>query len=40
MPFSLGGAVAILPAFVKEVLDAAGPETLGILRAAPAAGAL
>jgi MFS family permease len=28
-----------LPAFVKEVLDA-GPETLGILRAAPAAGAV
>lgn len=34
-----GGAVSILPAFVKEVLDA-GPETLGILRAAPAAGAV
>ena len=33
-----GGAVSILPAFVKEVLNA-GPETLGILRAAPAAGA-
>ncbi|WP_231969596.1 hypothetical protein [Polynucleobacter necessarius] len=32
-----GGAVSILPAFVKEVLNA-GPETLGILRAAPAAG--
>ncbi len=34
-----GGAVSILPAFVKEVLDA-GPEALGILRAAPAAGAV
>ena len=32
-----GGAVSILPAFVSEVLHA-GPETLGILRAAPAAG--
>jgi len=34
-----GGAVSILPAFVKEVLHA-GPEILGILRAAPAAGAV
>ncbi|MBU3622977.1 MFS transporter [Polynucleobacter sp. AP-Latsch-80-C2] len=34
-----GGAVSILPAFVKEVLNS-GPETLGILRAAPAAGAV
>jgi MFS family permease len=34
-----GGAVSILPAFVKEVLNA-GPEVLGILRAAPAAGAV
>jgi MFS family permease len=34
-----GGAVSILPAFVKEVLNA-GPEALGILRAAPAAGAV
>ena len=34
-----GGAVSILPAFVKEVLHA-GPEVLGILRAAPAAGAV
>lgn len=34
-----GGALSILPAFVKEVLNA-GPETLGILRAAPAAGAV
>ena len=33
-----GGAVSILPAFVKEVLNA-GPETLGILRASPAIGA-
>jgi MFS family permease len=34
-----GGAVSILPAFVSEVLHA-GPETLGILRAAPAAGSV
>jgi len=34
-----GGAVALLPAFITEVLDA-GPEALGILRAAPAAGAV
>jgi hypothetical protein len=34
-----GGAVALLPAFIKDVLDA-GPEALGILRAAPAAGAV
>ena len=34
-----GGAASILPAFVKEVLNT-GPETLGILRAAPAAGAV
>ena len=34
-----GGAVALLPAFIAEVLDA-GPEALGILRAAPAAGAV
>jgi MFS family permease len=34
-----GGAVSILPAFVKEILNA-GPEALGILRAAPAAGAV
>ena len=33
-----GGAVSILPAFVREILHA-GPEMLGILRAAPAAGA-
>ncbi len=34
-----GGAVALLPAFIKEILHA-GPEALGILRAAPAAGAV
>lgn len=34
-----GGAVALLPAFIKDVLEA-GPEALGILRAAPAAGAV
>ncbi len=34
-----GGAVSILPAFVKEGLNS-GPEILGILRAAPAAGAV
>jgi len=34
-----GGAVALLPAFITEILDA-GPEALGILRAAPAAGAV
>lgn len=34
-----GGAVALLPAFIGEVLHA-GPEALGILRAAPAAGAV
>ncbi|BDX21990.1 MFS transporter [Polynucleobacter sp. TUM22923] len=34
-----GGAVSILPAFVKEVLNAV-PETLGILRSAPAVGAV
>lgn len=34
-----GGAVALLPAFAKEVL-AVGPEGFGALRAAPAAGAL
>lgn len=30
-----GGAISMLPAFVKEVLNQ-GPETLGLLRAAPA----
>ena len=34
-----GGAVALLPAFIKDVLDA-GPEALGLLRAAPATGAV
>lgn len=34
-----GGAVALLPAFIHDVLHA-GPEALGILRAAPAAGAV
>jgi hypothetical protein len=35
----LGGAVALLPVFAKDVLDV-GPVGLGLLRAAPAAGAL
>ncbi len=34
-----GGAVALLPAFIADVLHA-GPEALGVLRAAPAAGAV
>ena len=34
-----GGAVALLPAFIKDVLHA-GPEALGLLRGAPAAGAV
>jgi len=34
-----GGAMALLPAFIADVLHA-GPEALGILRAAPAAGAV
>ena len=34
-----GGAVALLPAFIKDILDA-GPEALGLLRGAPAAGAV
>ena len=34
-----GGAVSMLPAFVKEILHE-GPETLGLLRAAPAVGAI
>lgn len=34
-----GGAVALLPAFIHDILQA-GPEALGILRAAPAAGAV
>jgi len=35
----LGGAVALLPAFVQEIFEY-GPEGLGILRAAPAIGAV
>ncbi|HXH00698.1 MAG TPA: MFS transporter, partial [Xanthomonadaceae bacterium] len=34
-----GGAVALLPAFIADIL-LAGPEALGLLRAAPAAGAV
>jgi hypothetical protein len=34
-----GGAMALLPAFVSDVLHS-GPETLGLLRAAPAIGAI
>ena len=34
-----GGAVALLPAFISDILHY-GPEALGILRAAPAAGAV
>lgn len=35
----LGGAVALLPVFAKDILDA-GPRGLGALRAAPAVGAV
>ena len=35
----LGGAVAMLPAFIQDVYQL-GPESLGLLRAAPAIGAL
>jgi MFS family permease len=35
----LGGAVALLPIFAQEILHA-GPRSLGLLRAAPALGAL
>lgn len=35
----LGGVVAMLPAFISDVLTA-GPQALGLLRAAPAVGAL
>jgi MFS family permease len=35
----LGGAISLAPAFIKDVLDA-GPEALGILRAAPAVGSV
>ena len=34
-----GGAISLAPAFIKDVLDA-GPEALGLLRAAPAVGAV
>jgi MFS family permease len=34
-----GGAVSLAPAFTKDILDA-GPEALGLLRGAPAAGAV
>jgi MFS family permease len=34
-----GGAISLAPAFVKDVLHA-GPDALGILRSAPAAGAM
>jgi MFS family permease len=34
-----GGAVALLPAFINEILHL-GPEALGLLRASPAAGAV
>jgi len=34
-----GGAVAMLPAFVSDIFEA-GPDALGLLRAAPAAGAV
>jgi MFS family permease len=37
--FGLAGVVAILPAFVRDVLHG-GPEVLGLLRAAPAVGAI
>lgn len=35
----LGGAISLAPAFIKDILHA-GPEALGILRAAPAAGSV
>lgn len=35
----LGGVVALLPAFIADIL-AAGPEALGLLRAAPAVGSV
>ena len=34
-----GGAVSLLPAFIKDILHA-GPEALGILRGAPALGSI
>lgn len=35
----LGGAISLAPAFIKDILHA-GPEALGVLRAAPAAGSV
>ncbi len=35
----LGGAIALAPAFIKDVLQA-GPEALGLLRGAPAVGSV
>lgn len=35
----LGGAVSMLPAFIKDILHA-GPEALGVLRAMPAIGSI
>ena len=35
----LGGAVSMLPAFIKDILHA-GPEAFGVLRAMPAAGSI
>ena len=35
----LGGVVAMLPAFIKDILHA-GPEAFGVLRAMPAAGSI
>ncbi|MBN8716862.1 MAG: MFS transporter [Xanthomonadales bacterium] len=35
----LGGAVSMLPAFIQDILHA-GPEALGVLRAAPALGSI
>ena len=35
----LGGGVALLPVYAREILDV-GPVGLGVLRAAPAVGAL
>ena len=35
----LGGATALMPIFVKDILSA-GPQTFGLLRAAPAIGAI
>ncbi|MCC7097804.1 MAG: MFS transporter [Thermomonas sp.] len=35
----LGGAISMLPAFIKDILHA-GPEAFGVLRAMPAAGSI